>query len=158
MTKVLRVFFGLFGLLVWSGAAAQGVLSLTQRAPLELEAFSATTNGASVEIAVALTNTSDENRVVGVAVGVVMVDAFNDVIAVEYGRWTDDLSTLAPGESAEVTDSFVETRADELFSSAPFVYAARFEDGQVWKQDLSGIATELLGRFEVAVSSETLQP
>ena len=147
----------LLGLLVWSGAAAQ-TLPLTQRAPLELEAFSATTDGANVDIAVTLTNTGGENRVVGVAVGVVLVDAFDDVIAVDYARWTGDLSTLAPGQSAALTDSFVEPRADELFSSAPFIYAVRFENGEVWKQDLSGVATELLGRFGVAVSSETLQP
>ena len=94
----------------------------------------------------------------GVAVGVVMVDAFNDVIAVEYARWTDDLSTLGPGESAELTNSFVETRADELFSSVPFIYAVRYEDGDVWKENLSNVATELLSRFEVAVSPSNLQP
>ena len=156
MRKRLR--FALLGLLLWSGAAAQEVLRFTQSAPIELGAFSAAANGADVEITATLTNTGDEKRVVGIAVGIVMIDAFNDPIAVEYARWTGDLSTLAPGQSAELTDNFVEARADELFSSAPFVYAVRFEDGEVWKQDLSGVATELLSRFEVAVSSETLQP
>ena len=157
-----RLHAALLGLLLWSSAAAQEVLRLTQSAPIELGAFSATADGANIEIAATLANieagANGEGRVVGVAIGVVAIDAFNDVIAVEYVRWTGDLSTLAPGQSAELTDSFVETRADELFSSAPFVYAVRFENGEVWKQDLSGIATELLSRFEVAVSSETLQP
>ncbi len=152
-----RILLALLSLGLWSGAAAQEVLPLTQSAPARLEAFSVTTSEVSVEVAATMTNTS-ENRVVGVAVGVVMVDAFNDVIAVQYVRWTDDLSTLAPGESAALTNSFVETRADELFSSVPFVYAVRFENGDVWKENLSNVATELLSRFEVAVSPSNLQP
>ena len=158
MIRALKVLLTLLGCFIWSSVAAQEVLYLTQSAPTELEAFSATTSDANVEVTVSLTNTDDENRIVGVAVGVVLIDAFDDVIAVQYARWTDDLSTLAPGESAELTNSFVETRADELFSSVPFIYAVRFEDGEVWKENLSDVATELLGRFGVAVSSSTLQP
>lgn len=151
------VLFTLLGSLLWSGAA-QEVSILTQRAPAKLESFAANTTSANVEVALTVTNTAQEKRVVALAVGVVMVDAFNDVIAVNYVRWTDDIRMLEPEESADLTNSFIELRADDLFLSVPFIYAVRFEDGEVWKQDLSGAATELLSRFEVAASSSTLQP
>ncbi len=147
------------GLLVcWCGAAGQAVQVMTQNAPVVLEAFSVNTNSASVDVTLTVANTEEEKRVVAVAVGVVLVDAFNDVIAVNYARWTDDLSVLEAGGRTALTNSFVELRADDLFLAVPFIYAVRFEDGEVWKQDLSGVSTELLSRFEVAASSSALQP
>lgn len=148
------VLFGSVG----SGVAAQSVQMLTQNAPLQLESFALDTDGATAELAVSVSNVSDEKRIIAIAVGVVMVDTFNDAITVHYARWTQDLEPLPPGETSELTSRFTETRAGDLALSVPFVYAVRFGDGEVWKQDLSGVATELLSRFEVAVSSTTLQP
>ena len=139
---------------LWSGAAAQ---TLTQSAPVSLSSFALNPSSTDAELSVSVTNTG-EKRVVAVALGVVMVDAFNDVIAVHYARWTDDLNTLAPGASATLSTDFFETRADELFLSVPFVYAVRFEDGTIWKENLNHVTTELLSRFEVAASSSVLQP
>ena len=152
--EVLKTLYLCLGLCLWSGAAAQ---TLTQSAPLALSSFALNTSSTNAELSVGVTNTG-EKRVVAAAVGVVIVDAFDDVIAVHYARWTDELSTLAPGESATLTTSFFETRADELFLSVPYVYALRFEDGTIWKENLNHVTTELLSRFEVAASSSVLQP
>ena len=152
--KLLKALYLCLGLCLWSGAAAQ---TLTQNAPLALSSFVLNTSSTNAELSVAVTNTG-EKRVVAAAVGVVMVDAFDDVITVHYARWTDELSPLAPGESATLTTSFFETRADELFLSVPYVYALRFEDGTIWKENLNHVTTELLSRFEVAASSSVLQP
>ena len=89
----------LCGLVLWGAVAAQDVRALTQGAPLGLESSTLSAEGATAELSVRLGNAGDK-RVVAVAVGVVMVDAFNDAIAVHYVRWTDDLGTLRQGESA----------------------------------------------------------
>ena len=148
---------------LWGSVAAQPVEvqrveALTQNAPAQLAAVSVSAEGVRVEVSATLTHRGREGRIVALALGVVMIDAFNDVIAVNYVRWTDDLAGLEVGENANLSSSFVAPRADDLFLSVPFVYAVRFENGEVWKEDLSHVSTELLSRFEVAASSSTLQP
>ena len=155
--KARRLGLLLGALLLLNGAAAQKVEALAQNAPVELAAFNVAADGAQLEISVTLANRARERRVAAVALGVVMVDAFNDVIAVKYARWTEGLGGLE-GEGADLSSGFTEFRAEELFLAVPFVYAVRFEDGEVWKEDLSSVATLLLSRFEAAVSPSTLQP
>ena len=160
MIKVVMLFLGvcLWGSVAAQHGEAQRVEALTQNAPAQLAAVSVSAEGVSVEVSATLTQRSREERIVALALGIVMVDAFNDVIAVNYIRWMEDLAGLEVGENANLSSSFVTPRADDLFLSVPFVYAVRFEDGEVWKENLSNVATELLARFEVAVSSSTLQP